>query len=355
MTFRWVREAAAWEDVIAGRAAQPVQRWLNGSQASSHLGRHLSEGHSRKSGRGRRAGAKGSGSAKGGGRGLSDRERAGRRFGPHWARISAQLLSESIVGGPLDMSVPLFFKEESPLKLMQREPPFGYNFHRIKVERVKELQRNATVPQQQRFGTCAVVGNSGTLLLRELGDEIDAHDAVFRVNHAPVPSSPEGQKYVKHAGAKTTWRIVTSRWFDEEKKDPSQTILALCDRPFIYSCQNLLFESGPKPRIHNVNPLFYAAVRRHTGDSKIPLAGLVAAAIALKACASVDVYGLSTMRTPEVGQKVCAYYYQCNQRGELSDLAYHNRPGDREFHDFEAHARTLEAWNESKMLRIQVR
>ena len=140
----------------------------------------------------------------------------------------------------------------------------------------KQLQRNATVPQQQRFGTCAVVGNSGTLLLRELGNEIDAHDAVFRVNHAPVPSSPEGQKYVKHAGAKTTWRIATSRWFDEEKKDPAQTILALCDRPFIYSCQNLLFESGPKPRIHNVNPLFYAAVRRHTGDSKIPTILLIA-------------------------------------------------------------------------------
>ena len=61
------------------------------------------------------------------------------------------------------------------------------------------------------------------------------------------------------------------------------------------------------------------------------------------------------MRTPEVGQKVCAYYYPCNQRGELSDLTYHRRPGDREFHDFEAHARTLEAWNASKMLRIQVR
>ena len=267
------REVWASEVVIA---AQPVQRWLNESQASSHLGRHMSEGHARKSGRGRRAGAKGNGSAKGGGQGLSDRERASRRFGPHWTRISAQLLSESTVGGPLDMSVPLFFKEESPLKLMEREPPFGYNFHRIKVERVKELQRNATVPQQQRFGTCAVVGNSGTLLLRELGNEIDAHDAVFRVNHAPVPSSPEGQKYVKHAGAKTTWRIATSRWFDEEKKDPAQTILAMCDRPFIYSCQNLLFESGPKPRIHNVNPLFYAAVRRHTGDSKIPTILLIA-------------------------------------------------------------------------------
>ena len=127
------REVRASEVVIAGRAAQPVQRWLNESQASSHLGRHMSEGHARKSGRGRRAGAKGNGSAKGGGQGLSDRERASRRFGPHWTRISAQLLSESTVGGPLDMSVPLFFKEESPIKLMEREPPFGYNFQRIKV------------------------------------------------------------------------------------------------------------------------------------------------------------------------------------------------------------------------------
>lgn len=149
---------------------------------------------------------------------------------------------------------------------------------------------------------------------------------------------------------------MTSRWFDEEKKEPQQRLLVVCDRPFIYSCQNILFENGPKPLAHSVNPLFYGMVRRHAGDSKIPLAGLVTAAIAMASCETVDVYGLSTMQQPSPGQKVCGYYYQCGGGpGMHSDLAYHSRPGDREFHDFEAHARSLLAWNASGALRIRVR
>ena len=36
------------------------------------------------------------------------------------------------------------------------------------------------------YKTCAVVGNSGIVLLKEKGEEIDAHEAVFRLNLAPV-------------------------------------------------------------------------------------------------------------------------------------------------------------------------
>jgi hypothetical protein len=105
--------------------------------------------------------------------------------------------------------VPLFFADEDVKALLQARPPFGYQGSEVKAVRAR--QRNATVPAVQRFGSCAVVGNSGTLLQRELGAEIDAHDAVIRVNHAPVAHSAAGRRYSRWAGTKTTWRVVTSQ------------------------------------------------------------------------------------------------------------------------------------------------
>lgn len=49
---------------------------------------------------------------------------------------------------------------------------------------------------------CALVGKSGSLLLHEQGAEIDGHDAVFRMDEAPV------HQFEAHVGTKTTVRIV---------------------------------------------------------------------------------------------------------------------------------------------------
>jgi hypothetical protein len=289
-------------------------------------------------------------------------------------------------------STPIFLADEDPAKLMRHAPPFGFKFgHGSKafpLERLLGFQRNATTPARRKFSSCAVVGNSGTLRLRELGEEIDRHEAVLRINHAPAPHSAAGQKLVQYSGTRTTWRVVTSRWFDEERRDPAQRLLVLCDRPFVYSCQNLLFENGPKALAHNINPRFYARVREFMGASKIPLAGLVTTAIAMASCERVDTYGLSTMAHTDAGSHaphVCGYYYSttwasaapaaAGQKGRgggsgkgqgklawlrgpaglRTDAEYHSRPGDAEFHDFGAHARALLAWNESGALRIRVR
>ena len=40
--------------------------------------------------------------------------------------------------------------------------------------------------QTLRFNSCAVVGSAGTLRDRGFGAAIDAHDAVLRVNFAPL-------------------------------------------------------------------------------------------------------------------------------------------------------------------------
>ena len=42
----------------------------------------------------------------------------------------------------------------------------------------------------QRYATCAIVANGGIMLNAMEGAEIDAHDAVLRINYAPVTVRP---------------------------------------------------------------------------------------------------------------------------------------------------------------------
>lgn len=57
------------------------------------------------------------------------------------------------------------------------------------------------------YKTCAVVGNSGSLLLGAHGEEIDSHDAVLRMNNAPV-----GGKFLREVGQKTSFNLINFHW-----------------------------------------------------------------------------------------------------------------------------------------------
>lgn len=72
----------------------------------------------------------------------------------------------------------------------------------------KQLYDNLP-PSDPKWGykTCAIVGNSGSLLLGSHGEEIDAHEAVLRMNNAPV-----GGKFLKEVGQKTSFNLINFHW-----------------------------------------------------------------------------------------------------------------------------------------------
>lgn len=276
-----------------------------------------------------------------------------------------------------------FLVDERPEALLVAAPPFGYSGDHLhgsnsvddRTADVRRRVRKASRPPAAVWGSCAVVGNSGTLKLDDLGAEIDAHDAVFRVNHAPPPHLPEGAPYARYAGTRTTYRVVTSGWRDEQRRDPNARLLVVCDTNSLVECHEQPVRASAL--VHAVNPRFFEAVRQHAGSSRTPLAGLVAVSLALTMCGRVAVYGLSTSRLspPRAGHAprspVCAYYYSCSALGNrpspevdvavpfamprtprYTDGAYHSRWATS--HDFAAHARTLELWNASHLVSIRV-
>ena len=60
-----------------------------------------------------------------------------------------------------------------------------------------------------RYSSCAVVGNSGSLLRHRHGADIDAHDAQLRLNQAPLAG------FEPRVGSKTTMRLLNAAWTRE--------------------------------------------------------------------------------------------------------------------------------------------
>lgn len=92
----------------------------------------------------------------------------------------------------------------------------------IDLERLNNIP-DFTPPIRDRALSCAIVGNSSTILEDNLGDEIDAHDVVFRCNQAIV------KDFEQHVGAKLTYRMLNSHNFWATKHDwPSRQ--SMCEK-----------------------------------------------------------------------------------------------------------------------------
>ena len=70
---------------------------------------------------------------------------------------------------------------------------------------IEQLPREDEDHNEFSFGTCAIVGNSGAILGKRYGTEIDEKDAVWRVNYAPIDG------FEKDVGYRTTFDLINQQ------------------------------------------------------------------------------------------------------------------------------------------------
>ncbi|KAK3271633.1 hypothetical protein CYMTET_20030 [Cymbomonas tetramitiformis] len=152
--------------------------------------------------------------------------------------------------------------------------------------------------------SCAIVGNSGTLLGGKQGEEIDRHDAVLRINYAPVKG------WEVDVGSKTTYDFSNR----ENARRILKTNVKMRDSTLLFfevgSPTNRkqmfvpLVKKFPDRKIHFLHPGFVVRgldlwfdlkseveARRHTKYHDKPMSGLFAVLFMTQVCTSVDLYG----------------------------------------------------------------
>eukprot|EP00899_Mesostigma_viride_P029721 jgi/Mesvir1/9934/Mv06637-RA.1 len=189
-----------------------------------------------------------------------------------------------------------------------------------------------------RYATCAVVGNSGILKRSRYGNAIDKHDAVLRLNQAPVKG------YEPFAGHGTTYRLLNHKWttvfYQEDivhaqshflfrQETPNTTLivsrgsrddfesLSLCQRRRRPDLNTLFLSSQVVSRARALLRRF-AQVAPSTAasakDQVIPSTGLLGIYLMLQFCDKVSVYGFSlessTSKTAMKESKTPYHYFK---------------------------------------------
>eukprot|EP00242_Pyramimonas_sp_CCMP2087_P005250 CAMPEP_0198199496 /NCGR_PEP_ID=MMETSP1445-20131203/2787_1 /TAXON_ID=36898 /ORGANISM="Pyramimonas sp., Strain CCMP2087" /LENGTH=407 /DNA_ID=CAMNT_0043869359 /DNA_START=99 /DNA_END=1322 /DNA_ORIENTATION=- len=174
------------------------------------------------------------------------------------------------------------------------------------TKHIEMIKPTADITDRADFSTCAVVGSSGSLKLREYGAEIDNHTAVIRFNDAPTSS------FEQWVGDKTTMRIQNLDFCGfSDRTDEMCYAYTAADRP----CTNWKGWSRGKvqakgkclpmnPSHRNSKYIFwYWRINRIPGivdpacnpkcGAKMS-AGYYGVMLALNVCAKVDIYGFGS-------------------------------------------------------------
>lgn len=176
------------------------------------------------------------------------------------------------------------------------------------------------IADSYKFGSCAIVGNGGSLKLTELGQAIDSHDIVVRINHAPVKG------FEKRVGQRTTMRVMNSLWTSnygsgryKKLSLPLETgVTLLVSRSTGHAFDKLVAQMHkfrPDVKVLQISSRLVTAARRllvayrvklcnlgygpYSGGTT-PSSGYVAVYIMQKLCKSTTLYGMGLTRNVSV-------------------------------------------------------
>ncbi|XP_053571351.1 CMP-N-acetylneuraminate-beta-galactosamide-alpha-2,3-sialyltransferase 1 [Bombina bombina] len=155
-------------------------------------------------------------------------------------------------------------------------------------------------PSPYRCRTCAVVGNSGNLKNSNYGPDIDKHDFILRMNHAPTTH------YEMDVGSRTTHHFV----YPESAKDLHENVsmiiipFKILDLEWVISAFtngriNFTYAAVPrKIRVNKEKVLVYSPeLMKYIYDNwllhhgRYPSTGILSVIFALHICDKVDLYG----------------------------------------------------------------
>ncbi|XP_040288111.1 CMP-N-acetylneuraminate-beta-galactosamide-alpha-2,3-sialyltransferase 1 [Bufo bufo] len=151
-----------------------------------------------------------------------------------------------------------------------------------------------------RCRTCAIVGNSGNLKGSDYGQDIDAHDFVLRMNHAPTA------RFEKDVGNKTTHHFVYPESVRDLRDNVSMVLIPFktLDLQWIVSALttgSIDFTYAPVPRRIKVTKdkilVYHPDFMKYIYDKwlfrhgRYPSTGMLSVVFALHICDQVDLYG----------------------------------------------------------------
>ena len=201
-----------------------------------------------------------------------------------------------------------------------------------------KIHNNRTFPEadmrllrRYNFDTCAIVGNSGSLLRSAFGKAIDSHSTVLRLNQAP--RGEKGNSFARHVGTTTTFRLVNTRWANKYGTlgfldnglplENQVTLVVTRAKPKAYDdmVQYLKKQRGDVHVLYLSSRVISAARRaieeyrgrleragyRRILGGNTPSSGFAGAFLLLKACKQVTLYGFGL--DAEDGQEQQYHYF----------------------------------------------